>query len=173
VPPRPHLALAAAALGALTFAGGGPSATIAPCTGPMFKGTFSVIYGSAGAGNISYALRLTNRSAQTCFVSGLARLRLVGKGGRLLPTHVRPSFPGALTAVRVVMSPGGRARATARFSPDVPGPGEGTIGQCEPTAYRLRVTPPPGGGLVVVPVTPPTPVCEHGTIVLSALSATS
>jgi hypothetical protein len=171
VPVRPHLTLAAAALAGLVLVGGGPASTIRPCTGSMLSGTFSVVDGSAGAGSISYALRLTNRSRQACFVSGLARLRLVGRTGALLPTRVVPAFRPGLTAVRVVLNAGGHAKATARFSPDVPGPGEGTAGPCEPTAYRLRVTPPPGGGLLVVRVSPPTPVCEHGGIQLSALSA--
>src|SRR5205823_10703384 len=108
--------------------------------GSMLTGTFSVVPGSAGAGNIVYALRLANRSRQACFVSGLAGLRLLGRTGRLLPTHVQPAFRGALTAVRVVLRPGARAKATARFSPDVPGPGEPTGKTCEPTAYQVRVT---------------------------------
>jgi hypothetical protein len=170
VPARPHLTLAAAALAGLVLAGGGPASTIGPCTGSMLSGTFSAIYGSAGAGSISYALRLTNRSRQACFVSGLAGLRLLGRTGRPLPTRVVPAFRRGLTAVRVVLNPGGRARATARFSPDVPGPGEGVVGPCEPTVYKLLVTPPPGGGQLVARVSPPTPVCEHGRIVLSALS---
>ena len=137
----------------------------------MLGGTFSAVYGSAGAGSISYALRLTNRSRQACFVSGLAGLRLLGRTGRLLPTKVEPTFRPGLTAVRVVLNPGGRAKATARFSPDVPGPGEPGDRPCEPTAYKVRVTPPPGGGTLVARVTPPTPVCEHGHMLLSALSA--
>jgi len=169
---RANLALAAAALGSLALAGSGPASTVAPCTGAPLSGTFSAVYGSAGAGNISYALRLTNRSRQACFVSGLAGLRLLGRTGRPLPTKVVPAFRPGLTAVRVVLNPDGRAKATARFSPDVPGPGEPTGKTCEPTAYRVRVTPPPGGGTLVARVTPPTPVCEHGQIVLSALSPT-
>jgi Domain of unknown function (DUF4232) len=169
---RSGLILVGATLAGLALAGGGPAATVAPCTGGQLSGTFSAIYGSAGAGSISYSLRLRNRSRQTCFVSGLAGLRLLGKLGRPLPTHVVPAFRGALTAVRVVLRPGARAKATARFSPDVPGTGEPVaVRMCEPTAYRVRVTPPPGGGTLVAPVRPPTPVCEHGTIVLSALSA--
>jgi hypothetical protein len=163
-----------AALAASAGAAGGPAAAIAPCTGPQLTGSFTAVRGSGAAGHISYALRLTNRSTRACFVSGLPRLRLVGTGGRLLPTHVTPAFRGGLTAVRVVLGPGGRAKATARFSPDVPGTGEPVSGRlCEPTAYRLRVTPPPGGGTVSVPVRPPTPVCEHGRIELTALSPTS
>jgi hypothetical protein len=168
---RSGLILVGATLAGLALAGGGPAAAVAPCTGGQLSGTFSVIYGSAGAGSISYALRLRNRSQRTCFVSGLAGLRLLGKLGRPLPTHVVPAFRGGLTAVRVVLRPEARAKATARFSPDVPGTGEPVAGRmCEPTAFRVRVTPPPGGGTLVAPVRPPTPVCEHGTIVLSALS---
>jgi hypothetical protein len=162
--------LVAASLGALVVAAGGPAAPVSPCTGSMLTGTFSVIPGSAGAGNIVYALRLRNRSRQTCFVSGLAGLRLLGKTGRALPTRVEPAFRGGLTAVRVVLRPGARSKATARFSPDVPGTNEPTNRQCEPTAYRVRVAAPPGGGTLIAPIRPPTPVCEHGHLSLSALS---
>ncbi len=169
---RSHLALAAVVLAGLVLATAGPASPVRPCTGSSLSGTFSVIPGSAGAGNIVYALRLTNRSQQTCFVSGLAGLRLLGRAGRPLPTQVVPAFRGALTAVRVVLRPGRRAKATARFSPDVPGTGEPVSGrQCEPTAFKVRVTPPPGGGTLIARVTPSTPVCEHGGIQLSALSA--
>jgi uncharacterized protein DUF4232 len=131
-----------------------------------------VIPGSPGAGGISYMLRLRNRSSRTCFVSGLAGLRLLGKTGRPLPTKVTAAFRPGLTAVRVVLRPGHWAKAEARFSPDIPGPGEPqTTGPCEPKAYRVRITPPPGGGTLVGPVSPPTPVCEHGGISLKALSA--
>jgi hypothetical protein len=162
--------LVAASLGALVIAAGGPAAPVSPCTGSMLAGTFSVIPGSAGAGNIVYALRLRNRSRQTCFVSGLAGLRLLGKTGRAVPTHVEPAFRPGLTAVRVLLRPGARAKATARFSPDVPGTNEPVFRQCEPTAYRVRVTPPPGRGTLIAPIVPPTPVCEHGHLSLSALS---
>jgi hypothetical protein len=69
----------------------------------------------------------------------------------------------------VTLAPGQAAGATARFSPDVPGPGEPRLasGQCEPTAYRLRVSP-PGGGTATAAVQQPTPVCEHGTMQLTA-----
>jgi hypothetical protein len=163
--------LAAAATAAVAFATGSSAAPVPPCTGSKLSATFSVIPGSAGAGNIVYALRLRNHTTKTCFVSGLAELQLLGKTGRTLPTRVEPAFRPGLTAVRVVLRPGARTKATARFSPDVPGPNEPTAGrQCEPTAYRVRVTPPPGGGTLIAPVSPPTPVCSHGYMSLSALS---
>jgi Domain of unknown function (DUF4232) len=168
---RPHWLVLAGLIAALAFATGGPAATVAPCRGAQLSGTFKVIPGSAGAGNIVYTLRLKNHSTATCFVSGLPKMQLLGRYGRALPTHVVPAFRGALTAVRVVLAPGKSAKATARFSPDVPGVGEPTTtGPCEKTSYKVRVTPPPGGGTLIAPVLPPTPVCEHGGMQVSALS---
>jgi hypothetical protein len=94
---------------------------------------------------------------------------LLDASGHKLPTN--PTFagrPGMLTAVMVPLSPGsGTATLTARFSPDVPGPGEPVSGrQCERTSYKLRVSP-SAGGSVVVPISPPTPVCEHGGLQLT------
>jgi hypothetical protein len=147
-------------------------ATVKPCVAAQLAGTFSVINGSAGAGNISYRLRLRNRSARTCFVSGLAQLRLLSRTGRPLPTRVTPFFRPGLTAVRVVLRPGRTAHADARFSPDIPGPGEPqTGGPCEPKAYTVRVTAPPGGGTLLAPLSPPTPVCVRGAMTLKALTA--
>jgi hypothetical protein len=158
-------------LGAVLALAASP-ATVQPCAATQLTGSFMQIYGSAGAGGISYRLRLRNRSPRTCFVSGLAGLRLLSQGGRPLPTKVTPAFRPGLTAVRVVLRPGHAAKADARFSPDIPGPGEPqTRGPCEPKAYRVRVTPPPGVGTLVVPVLPPTSVCEHGGMSLKALTA--
>ena len=139
-----------------------------PCMGAELSGTFRVVPGSAGAGNIVYALRVTNVSKADCFVTGIPQLTLLNRTGKLLPTHIRPAQPGALTAVRVDLAPGRTAKATARFSPDVPGVGEGQTGPCEPTAYKLRVGP-SAGGTLLAPVQPPTPVCEHGTMTLTPL----
>jgi hypothetical protein len=143
---------------------------VAPCTGARLSGSFSAIYGSAGAGNISYALRLRNSSARTCFVSGLAGLRLLGKDRKPLPTNVRPAFRAGLTAVRVVLRPGAHARATARFSPDVPGPGDGR-------PHSLRAERLQGAGHAAAgrrhrrrADRAADPACEHALMFLSALS---
>jgi hypothetical protein len=157
----------------LALAGGGASAPVSPCSGSQLTGTFAVIPGSAGAGNIVYALRVRLVSGPCCFVSGLPGLLLLDRLRRPLPTHVTPAFRQGLTAVRVVLAPGHGAKATARFSPDVPGPGEPVAGRnCERTSFSLRVTPTPGGGTFVVPVRPVTPVCEHGGMQVSAFSRT-
>ena len=140
----------------------------ASCTGKQLAGTFKVVRGSAGAGNIVYALVLKNVSKSECNVTGLPQGRLLDKTGKALPTHVRAAFPGALAAVLVHLKPGMSTRATARFSPDVPGTGEPVAGlQCERTSYWLRVTA-DGGGTTKVKLLPPTPVCEHGQLQFSA-----
>ena len=163
--------LAAVVTAAAFSVSSGAGSDVAPCAGADMSGLFSAIPGSAGAGQISYALRLRNRSKHACFVSGLPRLQLLGKTGKRLPTRVWPAHPGALAAIRVVLAPGKYSVATARFSPDVPGVGEQVAGPCEPKAFRARVWPPGGGtGSFVVPIAPPTPVCEKGRLVFSAVS---
>jgi hypothetical protein len=71
--------------------------------------------------------------------------------------------------VLVRLAPGAKTKATARFSPDVPGVGETTVGRCEPVSYWLRVNG-QGGGTTKVKIAPPTSVCEHGGMSWSVLS---
>jgi hypothetical protein len=167
------LAAGAAAVLALAVAAplAGATRALAPCTGSMLTGTFKVVLGSPGAGNIVYRLRVTPTGANQCFVTGVPRLTLLNLHGQKLPTNAAFSGnPGELTAIMVPLTPGRAAALTARFSPDVPGPGEPvTKGPCEPTAYKVRVAP-SGGGSFVVKITPPTPVCEHGGMGLSVFS---
>lgn len=163
---------AAATLGAFGVGSGAADGGAPPCTGADLSGLFYAVQGSAGAGQISYALRIRNRSSRACFVSGLPRLELLGRTGKLLPTHVWPAHPGALAAIRVLLAPGKYAVATARFSPDVPGLGEQVRGACELKAFRARVWPPGGGsGSFVARLAPPTPVCEKGRLVFSVFTA--
>lgn len=163
------VALVVALLGAALA----PAARVGPCTGTQLQGSFSVVRGSAGAGNISYRLVLRNTSAATCALTGLPQGRLLSKSGKPLPTHVQAAFPGALAAILVRLAPGRRAFATARFSPDVPGVGEPVAGRrCEPTAYWFRVTA-PGGGTTKAKITPATPVCEHGRLLFSSYGTTT
>jgi hypothetical protein len=140
------------------------------CGGSQLSGSFSVIRGSAGAGNISYRLVLENVSKIQCSLTGLPQGNLLGKVGQPLPTQVKAAFPGALTAILVRLPPGHKAYATARFSPDVSGVGEPAAGKnCEPTSWFFRVSD-RGGGRTRVTVAPPTPVCEHGQLQFSAYS---
>lgn len=140
---------------------------LAPCRAGELTGVFAVVNGSAGAGSISYDLRLRNRSNASCTVFGIPPLRLLGRKGGPLPTNVIPDDP--LSARTVALRPGAYAAATARFSPTVPGPGEPRTKQCQPTAYRVKVS--TYDGSVTIPVTPPTPVCVRGRIRLTPLIA--
>jgi Protein of unknown function (DUF4232) len=128
------------------------------CSG--IGGRFSVVRGSAGAGNVVYALRLHNSGPHACLLPGLPRLRLLGAGGRKLPTNV--AADPRYKARPFVLRPGKVATAKARFSPDVPGKGESTSKACEPVARTARVFVP--GTSVIVPLRPPTRVCEHGRL---------
>lgn len=146
-----------------------PSPTSGACTGSDLSGSFAVVPGSAGAGQISYQLTLTNTSQGSCFLSGLPDALLLDETGAALPTHVSPARSGQPAAARITLEPGASVHAQARFSPDIPGPGERQTGPCEPVATRLRVQA-TGGGTVDVPVRPPTSVCEHGSLVFEVLA---
>ncbi len=147
-----------------------PTGTAAgPCLASALTGSFAVIPGSPGAGQISYRLRLTNQSDAPCFVTGLPVVQLLDAQGGKLPTNVSPAHPGTATAVRVDLAPGDAAAADARFSPDIPGGSEPTDAPCEPKSATLRVT--VGAGSVDAPVDPPTPVCERGTLNFSNFTA--
>jgi hypothetical protein len=157
------------ALAAAVVACGATAASQPPrCTGKQLAGSFAVVPGSAGAGNIVYELVLKNVSTKTCTLTGLPQGRLLDRAGERLPTHVRAAFPGGLAAVLVRLAPGKKTYASARFSPDVPGPGEPVAGtSCEPKAWWFRVAG-QAGGTARVRLTPPTPVCEHGQLQFSA-----
>jgi len=146
------------------------SAAPAACTGTDLEGRFAVVPGSAGAGNIVYELRLTNPSTSPCAVSGLPAVTLLDRNGSPLPTHVSAAQQGQATAAQIVLQSGQTAKAEARFSPDVPGTGEQHTGPCEAKAYVLRVTA-PGGETVAAPISPPTSVCEHGSLSFSVFSS--
>ena len=167
---RLRLALAialAAALGAVSLAAGAPQ-LLPACKGGQLRGTFTYVPGSGAAGHLSYALRLRNVTRVTCWVSGIPRLRLLDSRHRALPTRVVPARRGVM-AVRVVLRKSQTAKAEARFSPTVSGPGEPANRQCERTAVVLRVTL-AGSRSVLAPIRPRTPVCEHGRMVFSMLS---
>ena len=168
---RSALASLAVLVAALAVAGGGLAARDATpaCRGGDLRGSFSAVYGSEGAGNISYALVVRNVSTHACFVTGIPALQLLDAKGTKIPTHATPAHPGELTAVLVTLAPGASATLTARFSPDVPGPGEQHPGRCEAVSTKLRATP-SGRGSVVVPIRPPTSVCEHGSMSLSVFT---
>jgi hypothetical protein len=164
--------VAVAVLAASLLASGATASSQgAMCTGSQLTGRFAAVPGSAGAGNIVYRLTVKNRSETACTVTGLPLGQLLGKQRNPLPTHVRAAHANQLTAVLVTLQPGESARANARFSPDVNGTGDRMTGRCQPTSYSFRVKA-PGGGVAIVPLKPPTPVCERGTLSFDAYSHT-
>lgn len=133
------------------------------CAASSLKGSFDVVAGSAGAGQISYRLTLTNTGTAGCYVSGVPQhVQLLGTTGGALPTSASAE-PGQPAPQKISLQHGDSAAAEARFSPDVAGQGDKQSGQCQPPATVLRVTA-PGGGTLDAPVQPPTPVCEQGSL---------
>jgi hypothetical protein len=147
-----------------TTAAPAPSSAAGACNASDLTGTFAVLAGSAGAGNIVYTLHLTNASQQSCFLSGIPDVQLLDANGKALPTKPVPAQAGAQTAAKAILAPGASASSQARFSPDVPGVGE-SGNPCEPKASTLRVT--VGNGTLDVKIDPPTSVCSHGSLQLS------
>jgi hypothetical protein len=146
----------------VTSASPAPAAT-SGCAAADLAATFTVVAGSAGAGNIVYALRVTNTSSAPCFVSGIPEAQLLDASGNKLETSGTPN--GAGTAVKTVLQPNSSATADARFSPDVD--------PCGKTpAASLQVTT-PGGGTLDVKIEPATRVCNHGAIQWSPFATTS
>jgi hypothetical protein len=140
-----------------------PTAAAPRCTGVDLSGTFTLVPGSAGAGQIAYALTVKNTSHRACAIYGLPVVTLLSASGSALPTHVRAAAPGTGTAVRVLLQPGASSVTQARFSPDIPGAGDSQSGPCQPTAHTLQLTP-NGGGVTDVAIKPPTSVCQQGTL---------
>jgi uncharacterized protein DUF4232 len=138
-----------------------PAPQAAACTASSLNGTFAVVPGSAGAGQIGYDLTLTNTGSADCWVSGIPSGRLLDANGKVLPTNIEPAHPSE-AATRAVLGHGASAVSHARFSPDVPGTGDAQTSQCEPKSQTFRMS--IGGGSLDVPLSPPTPVCERGSI---------
>lgn len=144
----------------------------AACSSSELSGTFDGIEGSAGAGQISYRLTLTNSGTTACFVQGIPQVQLLGTTGSALPTSTSAEPPVVPSPPKISLQPNASATADARFSPDVNGTGDNSPGPCQPTATVLRVTA-PGGGTIDAPIQPPTPVCERGSLHFKDFAAAS
>jgi hypothetical protein len=162
----PLLILAVALVPAQTSAGSTPAA----CTPGSLVAAFVIVNGSAGAGQITYKVRLRNMDSASCTVSGRPGIQLLDHHRHPLPTHVFADHPGTGTAALITLRHGEAANANARFSPDIPGPREPTHGACQPKAHFVRVTlSSPSEGTLTGSVLPPTSVCSHGRIALGLL----
>jgi hypothetical protein len=130
-----------------------------PCGGTDLAGVFTVIPGSAGAGQIAYTLSVRNTSQSPCSLQGVPQGTLLGATGTPLPTHVKSAGGGGH---RIVLPPGASATAQARFSPDVAGTGDSQSGACQPEAHAFQLS--AAGGVTEAAIKPPTSVCEQGTL---------
>ena len=126
------------------------------CTAAKLAASYTLDPFSQGLGHVSYTLIIQNGARTSCVLHGPPSFRLLGRREQALPTHASTSPGGHYD---VTLAPLQWAQAESRFSPDVPGPGEGS--PCEPTATALRIG--IGGAGVIAPMNP-TPVCEHGAI---------
>ena len=123
------------------------------CTADDLTGSFEVLQGSAGAGNIVYTLKVTNASQHPCTVGGVPTLQMLDEHGNTIPSHVTP--PNSGTDTLVTLQPGDSARSQVRFSPDVD--------PCEPgTAHTLHVG--IGTSTLNVAIDPPTRLCGGGSL---------
>ena len=135
------------------------SAAAAGCKASALSATFKFIPNSNGAGNLEYKLTIKN-SGSACTLSNEPSLELLNKSGKSQPTHVGKSKTGTVTVAE-----GKSVSADLRFSADVPGAGEPMTGPCEPDSYKVKVLlSAPASGSVTGPISPPTPVCEHGSM---------
>ena len=140
---------------ALTTTATTTQAGTAPCMGSDLTASFAELAGSAGAGHISYILKLTNTSASTCAVRFVG-VQLLDAKGNDVPTLAAPS------AIPTDLRAGASRSYEARFSPDIAGVGDNQTGACEPVATTIRVL--VGSDTVDAPIKPPTSVCEQGSI---------
>lgn len=141
----------------------GSVASAKPCAGTDLAAVFTLIPGSAGAGQIAYMLTVKNTSHGPCSVHGVPQGTLLGASGTPLPTHVKSTGGGGRL---IVLPPGASATAQARFSPDVAGTGDSQSGACQPQAHALQLS--AAGGVTEAPIKPPTSVCQQGTLNFAA-----
>lgn len=139
----------------------GPPPVVPDCTAKQLQ--ISLYPRSPGAGFHYLYLRLVNRG-DLCALRGFPRVRLLGAGGRLLPTRAVREGPAPL---RVKMEPEEAVVSTVRWDAR-PGPGEPARGRCQPLPHRL-VTRIPGGIVRRLPWHWG-PVCKHGALRITAFS---
>jgi hypothetical protein len=123
--------------------------------------------GDSGAGQRHATVVLRNTSSRTCTVTGYGGIGLVDASGAPLPTRQnRVSSPAVAT---VTLRPGGSASSLLHWGA-VPGAGDASTGDCQPTPAALQVIPPDETSPLSVPWTQG-PVCEAGTIDQQAYAA--
>lgn len=139
----------------------GPPPVIPACTAHQLH--VSLYPRSPGVGFQLLYLRLANRG-RLCALRGFPRVRLLGAGGRPLPTRAVHEGP---TPRRVEMEPYEAVVSKLRWDPR-PGPGEPSHGHCEPLPRSLLAHIP--GGIVRRLPWHWGPVCKQGALHMTAFS---
>jgi len=115
--------------------------------------------GSPGAGQRYATVVLRNTSARTCTIKGYGGVGLVDASGAALPTHQNRVSPAPKA---VTLKPGSSASSQLHWGA-IPGPGDATSGDCQPTPAALQVIPPDETTALSIPWSQG-PVCEGGTL---------
>ncbi|NUP46470.1 MAG: DUF4232 domain-containing protein [Catenulispora sp.] len=120
-----------------------------------------MVPGSEGAGHVAADISLQNTSNHSCTVTGYPGIQQLASDEHPLPTNV-VRFPTTVTTVTV--APGGWVHSEIRYSPNIPGEGEPTTGNCEPETVHALAQLPGDSKWAKVTVVVPTTVCEKGTV---------
>ncbi|WP_194920917.1 DUF4232 domain-containing protein [Catenulispora rubra] len=128
----------------------------------MPSGTWRVVPGSEGGGNVVADIALRNTSGHACTVAGFPGVSLLASDEHPLMTTVEKDDSTAVATVTV--APGAWVHAEVRYSPNVPGPGEPSTGGCEPTTVHALVQLPGDTMWGRVTLDSPTMVCEKGRL---------
>ena len=123
------------------------------CTASDLTGTYSIVQGSAGAGNIVYTLRATNASQSACTLSGYPTVDYLDSSGAVMPSKTNDE-PGQVAVV--TLQPGDTATAQVRFSPDVTPCDSGTA-----TTIRVQLS---DRTTFTAKIDPATKLCGAGSI---------
>ncbi len=132
------------------------------CTARELEATF-VRNAKPIDGRAYYQLALYNGQGVVCHTDSIVSLRLIGAGGRRLPTHVSTgiSSPYVFPSDAQELALAGMWVTAGR--------GEPRHGSCEPSAREVAVGIHPGGGTIEVPIRPALRACHRGAISLSGL----
>lgn len=128
----------------------------------MPSGTWRVVPDSQGAGHIAADLAFKNTSNHACTIAGFPGISLLASNDHPLPSNVLKDNSIAITTIKV--APGAWVHSEMRYSPNVPGPGEPTTGQCEPTVVHALALLPGDSAWTHVTLGSPTTVCEKGEV---------
>jgi hypothetical protein len=107
-----------------------------------------------------YLLTVRNGYTKSCAL-GQPTVTLISKFGKYLPSH------SIASSTATVVGPYVKEYSKVSFSPTVPGLNDNQKGRCAPKAYRIKIAFAGSAGKVSSPVTPPTQVCEQGTMTLA------